>query len=130
MRQINLVRVHRENLLFGVVALDLNGQQRFLRFSAKAAVGAIQKETAGELHGQRAGAFVNAPPQRVAPGRFHHARQIHAPMLEKVLILGGSDRVLQHRRNLFPGEQNAALQGERSDLLPVVGIQFGDNVRR
>ena len=58
--EINLIAVHRENLIFGVVALDLQGENRFLNFAVEAAVGAIKKEAAGELHGQGAGAFGDA----------------------------------------------------------------------
>ena len=57
-----------------------------------------------------------------------HARQVHAPVLEEVLVLGGGDGVLQDVRDLLEREQDAALQGEGGDLLAVVGVEFGDHV--
>ena len=129
-REINLIAVHGEDLLLGVVALDLDRQQRLLDFAAHAAVGAIEKERAGELHGERARAFGTAVRARqVAPGGAEYAREIHAPVLLEMLVFGGEDGVLQNRRDLIVGEQNAALQGERADQLAVVGVEFGDDVR-
>ena len=126
--EINLVAVHRENLLLGIVALDLNGQQRFLNLAAHAAVGAVQKQRAGKLHGQRAGALGDAMRQQISPGGAGHAREIHAPVLVEMLVFGGEDGVLQDRRNLFVGKQDAALQRETADHLAVVGVQLGDDV--
>ena len=127
--QINLIAVHRENLLLGVVALDLDGQQRFLNLAAHAAVGAVQKQRAGQLHRQRAGAFGDAMREKISPGRAGHAREIHSPVLVEVLVLGGEDGVLQDRRNLLVGQQDAALQCEAADNLAVIGVEFGDDVR-
>ena len=97
--QINLIAVHRENLLFRVVALDLDGQQRFLDFSAHAAIGAVQEKRSGKLHGEGAGAFGDATREQFPPGRAGHAREIHAPVLLEVLVLGGENGVLQDLRN-------------------------------
>ena len=49
-------------------------------------------------------------------------------MLKEVLVLGRGDRVFQDRRDLFPSEQNAALQREISDLLAIVGVELGHHV--
>ncbi len=46
-----------------------------------------------------------------------------------MLVFGRSDGVFQHRRNLFPGEQNATLQREISYLLAIIGIELGHDVR-
>ena len=126
--EINLVAVHRENLLLGVVALDLDGQQRFLDLAAHAAVGAVEKQRAGQLHGQRAGALGDATRQQIPPGRARDAREVHAPVLIEVLVLGGENGVLQNRRDLLVGKQDAALQREAADNLAVVGIEFGDDI--
>ena len=126
--QINLVAVHGENLLLGVMALDLDGQQGFLDFAAHAAIGAVEKKRAGQLHGQGAGAFDDATRQKIPPRCAGHARKVHAPVLLEMLVLGGEDGVLQNRRNLFIGQQDAALQGEIADHLAVVGVKFGDDV--
>ena len=129
-REIDLIAVHREDLLLGVVALDLDREERLLDLAAHADVGAIREKRAGELHGERARAFGTAVRARqVAPGGAEHAREVHAPVLLEMLVFGGEDGVLQNRRNLVVGQKNAALQGERADQLAVVGVEFGDDVR-
>ena len=75
------------------MALDLDGQNGFLNFAAQAAVGAIEKKAAAELHGQRAGAFGHAVAGDVAIGGFEDARDVHAPVLVKMLVFGGEDGV-------------------------------------
>ena len=90
----------------------------------KAAVGAIQEKSAGELHRQRAGAFGGAMADHVAPGGLQHAREIHAPVLLEVLVFGGDDRVVQHGWNLAVGDQNAPLERECADGLAVVGVKL------
>ena len=127
--QINLVAVHRENLLFRVVPLDLDRQNRFLDFAPRAAVRAIQKKSAGQLHRQSAGALRQPMFRDVVPRRLQHARNIHAPVLFEVLVFGGENRVLQDFRDLVVGKQNPPLQRERPDGLPIVRVQLGHNVR-
>ena len=55
--QIDLVAVHRENLFFRVMPLDLQGQDGFLNLAVQAAVRAVKKKSSGELHGEGAGAL-------------------------------------------------------------------------
>ena len=88
MRQINLIAVHRQNLFFGVVTLDLQRQQRLLNLAAKTAVGAIEEQRARKLHRQRARAFFHAPVNDVFPGGARDAREIHAPVLLEMLVFG------------------------------------------
>src|SRR5712692_9423610 len=128
-RQIDLIAIHRENLLLGVVALDLESQQRLLNLPAHAAVRAVQEKRTGKLHGERAGAFGHAVGQQVAIGGACYAGEIHAPVLLEVLVFGGQDGVPQYRRNLLVGEQDAALQSKAADNLAVLGVKFGDDVR-
>jgi hypothetical protein len=45
-----------------------------------------------------------------------------------MLVFRREDGVLQNLRNLLVGKQNAPLQREISDHLPVVRVQFGDDV--
>ncbi len=49
-------------------------------------------------------------------------------MLEEVLIFRGSDRVAKHWRNLFVGEQDAALQGKTANRGAIVRINLSDHV--
>ena len=126
--EVNLIAVHSENLVFGVMALDLKSQKSFLNFAAQAAVGAIEKQPATELHGEGAGAFSHAAFGNIAPGGFQDARDVHAPVFFEMLIFGGENGVFQYFRNLSVGKQDAALQREGADGLAVVGVKFGDNI--
>ena len=128
MGQVHLVGVHGENLRLGVAALDLQGEQHFLRFAAEAAVAAIQKEIAGELHGDGAGAFGFAALEDVAIGGAGDAREVDAPVIFEVLVFDGGDGVVENFGDLLPGHQNAALQREAADKLAVVGVNLGDHV--
>ena len=87
-----------------------------------------RNKRAGELHRQRAGAFGDAMREKIPPRRARDAREIHAPVLLEMLVLGGENGVLQDRRNLLVGQQDAPLQREAADDLAVVGVKFGDDV--
>ena len=126
-RQVDLVAVHGEDLLLGVAPLDLDGQQGFLHLAPEAFVGR-EKEHAGELHGECAGALGFAALHDVAPGRLSHPREVNAPVLFEVLVFGYQDGVLQHLRHLVVSDQDAPLEGEAAHQLPVVGVELGDHV--
>ncbi len=49
-------------------------------------------------------------------------------MLKEMLVFSRGDGVFQDGRHLFPGEQDAPLQCEISDLLAVVGVELGHDV--
>jgi len=46
----------------------------------------------------------------------------------EVLVLDGGNGVVEDFRNLLPGHEDAALQGEAADKLAIVGVDFGDDV--
>ena len=94
MPQINLVRVHGENLRFAEVALDLNGQQGFLNFPAKAFVGV--------RNSMRLSCWVRV----LAPCALRHSstsltaartmsQNVHSPVTFKVPVLDGNHRIPQ-----------------------------------
>src|ERR1700724_3369679 len=91
--EINLVTVHREDLFFGVMTLDLQREDGLLKLAMEAAVGAIEEKPAGKLHGQRAGALGDAMTRHVMPGSLENAREIDTPVLFEVLVLGRDDRI-------------------------------------
>ena len=49
-------------------------------------------------------------------------------MFLEVLVFGGGDGVVQDLGALLVGHQDAALQGEAADQLPVVGVDFRHDV--
>ena len=128
-RQVDLVRVHGENLRLAVAPFDLQRQKGFFRFAAKADVAAVQKEIARELHGDGAGAAGAAATGDVAQGGCEHAREVDAPMLLEMLVFDGRDRVVEDSGTLLVGHQDATLQCEAAHQLAIVGVNFRDHVR-
>ena len=127
--QINLIAVHRENLFFRVMPLDLDRQNRFFNLALQAAVRTVQEKSARQLHRQCAGALRQAVVGDVVPGGLQYARNVHAPVLFEVLVFGSEDRVFQNFGNLPVGEQNPPLQCEGADGLPIIRIQLGNHIR-
>src|SRR5580658_7187205 len=109
--------------------LNLQGENRLLQLAMEAAVRAIEEKSAGQLHRQRAGTLRRAAADHIAPRRFEHARKIHAPVLLEVLVLRAEDGVVQDGGNLRVSYQDAPLQGERADGLPIVRVQLRDDDR-
>src|SRR5215467_9307294 len=110
MRQVHLVRVHSEDLRLAVAALDLQRKQRLFRFAAKTNVAAVEKQIAGQLHGDGAGASRPAATREVPQSSDEHTWEINAPMLFEVLVFDGSDGVVEDSRALLVGHQDAPLQ--------------------
>ena len=109
MRQIDLVRVHRKNLWFGVTPLDLERKQHFLHFAAKAAVAAVQKEVPGQLHGDGAGSFRFAPFEQISIRGASDTREINAPVIFEMLVLNRTNGVVENLRTLLVSHQDAPL---------------------
>src|SRR5579872_1003770 len=109
MRQIDLVGVHGENLRFRVPPFDLQRQQNLLHFPAEADFAAVKKKVASKLHANGAGALRLATVQNFPPSGSRDARKIDAPMLFKVLILNGGNRVVENLGALLVSHQNAPL---------------------
>ena|SRR5580704_231626 len=128
MGEVHLVGVHCENLRLRVTTLDLQGKEYLLDFASEAALAAVEKQIAGKLHGDGAGAFGFAALENVAISGARYAGKIYPPVIFEVLILDCSDGVVKNLGRLFPGHQDAALQGEAADELSVVGINFGHHV--
>jgi hypothetical protein len=129
MRQIHLIGVHGEDLRLCVAALDLQRQQNLLHFAAEADFAAVEKEVAGELHADGAGALRPATVQDLSPRGSRDAWEVDAPMLFKMLILDGRHRVVENFGALLVSHQNAPLQRKAADELPVIGIDLGDHGR-
>ena len=94
MREVHLVCVHGEDLRLGVRALDLQRKQHLLHLAAKAAVAAVEKKIARQLHGDRAGAFGTAMLEDIAIGSPGNPRKVDAPVIFKVLVFDRQDRVV------------------------------------
>ena len=128
MRQVHLVRIHGEDLRLAIATLDLQREERFFRFAAEADVAAVQKQIAGKLHGDGAGAAGAAASGKVAQRRGEDAREVDTPVLLKVLVFNGRDRVVEDFGTLLVSHQDAALQRETAHQLAVIRIDFRDHI--
>src|ERR1051326_7163815 len=106
--------------------LDLKRQDCLLDFAAEVAL-RREEQVARELHGQRGSALRPRSRSDIAVGGAHHAPEIDAPVLLKVLVFGGENGVAQDLRKIIVRSQHAALQGKRPDLPALIVIKLGDS---
>src|SRR5579872_850549 len=107
----NLVRIQRENLRLGKVALDLDGEHRFLHFALPTAV-RREEEVAGELHRERGCALYLAAGLDITVGGADDTPEIDSGVTVEILVFDGYERIAQHRRKIVVAGNDAALQGE------------------
>ena len=85
-----------------------------------------QKEVLSQLLGQCASALDHSAGHEILHAGARHADKIDAPMRVKILIFDRGDRIFDNLRDLFPGDDNPALQSERSDHTAVIGVDLGN----
>ena len=126
--QKDLVAVHGKDLLFGEVALNLDGQHHLLDLAAEVAL-RREEQIARELHGQRGSALRPRTRGDIAISGAQYPPEIDSPVLLKILVFGGENCVAQDFRELIIGSQHAALKGKRADHLSMVVIKLRDGAR-
>jgi len=84
--QVDLVRVHLEDLVLGEHPLNLHREQDLLDLPP---IGLLigEKQISRQLHGQRRRALRPTARMQVAPRRTHGAHQVHAPVALERLVL-------------------------------------------
>jgi hypothetical protein len=123
-----VVDVHLHDLVFRVVAFDLEGHQPFVNFALKR-LRFRQKKVLGELLRQ-GGAALAAPGSEILPGHAGDADGVDSYVIVKARILDGEDGVFNERRNLRELERDAFFQRELADhCLAVVGVDARDDAR-
>jgi hypothetical protein len=135
MPPVDLVAVHREDLLLRVPLLDLHGDERLADFALVTAVANGKADFAGkqiarELLRQRTGARRSSWRHEVADKREDHARNAEAGMIEEAAVLGRDDGVAQVFGNLLIGHEDATLDGEVADHGAVAVEHSRDGVWR
>ncbi len=123
----DLVAVERDDLGLGVALLDLDGEHRLLDLALPRLV-VVEEQLAGELLRQRAGAGALAL-EEVAGQRHDDARDAEAHVGVELGVLGGHDRLPQHRRDLVVGDDDAPLRRELADDLAAGGVDARDRAR-
>jgi len=108
---VDLVAVEAQNLLLGVLALDLHGQHRLLNLAPDRLV-RFEEQVAGKLLGHRAGALGHATLPQVVPQRAHDPLEVDPGMFVEVGVLGGDQRVQEALGDLTEADQGSPFLGE------------------
>ena len=130
MVEVELVAVQLQDLFFGVLFFDLQGEVHLFELPADGLLG-IEEQEAGQLLGDGASALGLAK-QTARPDvlfeRPQDSQEVHAAMVIKTGVLGGDDGLFQNIRNLVRGDFNPSFDGEIPDGLALVRIDRGDEV--
>ena len=126
--EIDLVGVHREDLVLGVAPLDLEGDEGFVDLARERLL-RREEDRAGELLRERRAALGVATLLEVRHEGRDRAAHVDAPVPEEVLVLGGHDRVADDRRDLGARNQDPPLDGVAGDRRAVARRDLGDDVR-
>src|SRR5690606_34218221 len=88
--QVDLVHVELEDLVFGELGFDLEGEQQFVELARVGFLGR-QVEVARHLHGDGAGALRLRHADQVGQAGAQHAHPVDAAVLVEIVVFGGQD---------------------------------------
>ena len=88
--EVDLIQIQIEDLVFGEVALDLSRQHHLAELAREAPFGAEQ-HLLDQLHGDRAGALLDAAGADVHPGGAQDRHIVDPTVLEEVAVLRGHE---------------------------------------
>jgi hypothetical protein len=125
--EVDLVRVHRQDLFLRVAPLDLEGHESFVDLPGDG-LARRQEDGAGELLRQGRATLREALLSHVGEQGGDGALEVHAPVPEEVLVLGRDDRVPQHRRDLAPRDEDPPFDGVPRDRGTVGPADLSDDV--
>ena len=123
MAEVHLIRVELEDLIFGEVFLDVDCQQRFVRFAPPTFLGR-EEDLLRQLLRQRRCAFFFSSGDRVFQQRANDRLRIDSAVVIEVRILGRDDRADQMRRHVAFRDDNPFLNrvlGE-ADAVAIVDV--------
>ena len=130
--EVDLVEVQLEDLVLGVLLLDLAGDLGLPELAAErfvAAADVLGADVPRQLHRDGREAFGHPHLDQVAPDRAEHAEPVDAVVLVEALVLGGDERGLDHRGHLGQGHDGAPLLAQLGDEAAVGGVDLGGLVR-
>src|SRR3954464_61471 len=105
----NEVAVHREDLRFRVIALDLDREHRFLNFAPETFL-RFEEEVLAELLRKSAAAFGCAAFHQISEPCARDPEDIDAPVLFEILIFDRDDGIADSWRNILRLHQDAPLE--------------------
>ena len=117
--EVDLVEVHRQDLILRVVGLQLDGQQGLPELAAEGALQGQVVEGAGQLLGDGRTPLHDAAGLQVAQGRPADGDGIEAVVPVEAGVLGGHHRLPQAARDLVGPGQLAVLPVEAGDDPPL-----------
>ena len=109
--EVDLIEVHLEDLILGVVALDLDREHDLLELARQRAL-VREEQVARQLLGDRAAALRAAHGAARPDRRAPDAPEVDAPVLVEAAILGRERGVDQRARNLPQRNRGAVLLEE------------------
>ncbi len=122
--EIDLVPVEGKNLLLGEGAFDLDGEVGLLDLAQGGAVGG-KEEIARQLHGESGGPLRPSMRAQIVNQGSEDAEKVDAAMGHECLVLNGDDSLPQDRGKVVVIDDDAALQGERTDDAPLLVVEVG-----
>ena len=124
---VDVVQVHRQDFLLGVVLLDAVGDEPLVQLAADGLFAGqpLHLHVAGELLGDGAAALGLAPAAEVLVERAGDALEVHALMLVKALVFKGDGGVLQVLGDALDGDDFAVLQIKVGEQGAVGGVDQG-----
>src|SRR2546429_7375378 len=108
MAEVDLIRVELEDLVFGEILLDVDGQEGLVHLAAEALF-RRQEDLLGKLLGQRRGSLDLLPGNEVLETGTDDGLRIDAAVMVEVRILGGDDGVDQMRRDVALADHDPPL---------------------
>jgi hypothetical protein len=133
--EVGLIGVQGENFALRVPLFDLYGDKDFadLALGALVADGEADlfgKQSAGQLHRQRAAARHETPAENVAADARKHGRNAQAEVCVEALVFGRDDRVAQMRRDFVVGDDEPPFGRKFRQRVAVRRIHASDRARR
>jgi hypothetical protein len=121
------VGIEGENLLLGILLLDLPGYQQFLDFAVKR-LRIIIHEHPRQLLSDGACAFRFAPSDDVFVDRANDGEIIDSGVVIELIVFGGDKGKLKVGRDFVICNDNPPLNRKFADHLAVIGINRADDV--
>ncbi len=107
--EVHGVEIEIEDLLLGVLALELPGKGHLVELAVEREVGAVEIEVPHQLHRDSREALGGALGADVGGEGAHEASEVHTRMAVEALVFNGYHGVAQDRRDLLATDDGPVL---------------------